>query len=162
MVGGGFTILLGWTPYLPVMALAGFGMMFFMPIVNGSSQAIWQTKVAPDIQGRVFAIRRMIAWSAIPIAYILAGPLADNVFRPLLSEGGPLAEGIVGQLLGVGPSRGIGLLFVSIGVVNIIIPALGYLSPHVRNVEDELPDAIDVQAGITDAQTVIPETAIAD
>ena len=39
----------------------------------------------------MFAIRRMIAWSAMPIAYILAGPLADNVFKPLLVEGGPLA-----------------------------------------------------------------------
>lgn len=162
MVGGGFTILIGWTPYLPVMALAGFGMMFFMPIVNGSSQAIWQTKVAPDIQGRVFAIRRMIAWSAIPIAYILAGPLADNVFRPLLTEGGALADGVVGQLLGVGASRGIGLLFVIIGVVNIIVPALGYLNPHVRNLEDELPDAIDTQTSTAEAQTVQPEAGMAD
>jgi hypothetical protein len=162
MVGGGFTILLGWTAILPVMALAGFGMLFVSPIVNGSSQAIWQTKVAPDIQGRVFAIRRMIAWSAIPIAYILAGPLADNVFRPLLAEGGPLAETIVGELIGVGPSRGIGLLFILIGLLNIIVPALGYLNPHVRNVEDELPDAIDIQASGPDPQPAQPEAALAD
>lgn len=162
MVGGGFTILLGWTAMLPVMALAGFGMLFVSPIVNGSSQAIWQTKVAPDIQGRVFAIRRMIAWSAIPIAYILAGPLADNVFRPLLAEGGPLADTIVGELIGVGPSRGIGLLFILIGLLNIIVPALGYLNPHVRNVEDELPDAIDIQTGSPDPEAAQPEAAVAD
>jgi hypothetical protein len=104
----------------------------------------------------------MIAWSAIPIAYILAGPLADNVFRPLLAEGGPLAETIVGELIGVGPSRGIGLLFILIGLLNIIVPALGYLNPHVRNVEDELPDAIDIQASGPDPQPAQPEAALAD
>jgi Na+/melibiose symporter-like transporter len=30
------------------------------PLVNGSNQAIWQSKVAPDLQGRVFASRRLM------------------------------------------------------------------------------------------------------
>ncbi len=94
-----------------------------------------------DIQGRVFAIRRMIAWSTVPIAYLLAGPLADNVFKPLLVEGGPLADTIVGQVIGVGPSRGIGLMFVILGLLNMLVPLIGYLNQRVRIVEDELPDA---------------------
>jgi hypothetical protein len=28
-------------------------------MVNGSSQAIWQSKAAPSVQGRVFAVRRV-------------------------------------------------------------------------------------------------------
>lgn len=141
IIGGVFVILLGFTPYLVVMAAAGFGAMFVHPIVNGSSQAIWQSKVAFDIQGRVFAIRRMIAWSMMPIAYILAGPLADRVYKPLLVEGGPLADTVVGQVVGVGPSRGIGLFFIVIGLLSILVPMIGYLNSHVRNLEDELPDA---------------------
>jgi uncharacterized integral membrane protein len=141
MFAGVFTALLGLTPYLAVMAVAGFGAMFMHPIINGSSQAIWQSKVAFDIQGRVFAIRRMIAWSTMPIAYILAGPLADRVFKPLLVEGGPLADTVIGQVIGVGSSRGIGLFFVIIGVLTILVPLIGYMNTHVRNLEDELPDA---------------------
>jgi len=141
MLAGGFTILFGATPYLVVMALAGFGMMFAHPIINGSSQAIWQRKVDADLQGRVFSVRRMIAWSMIPIAYILAGTLNDNVFKPLLVEGGPLADTVIGQIFGVGPSRGTGLMFVIIGILSALVAASGYLSPHVRNVESELPDA---------------------
>ncbi|EIA39721.1 macrolide-efflux transmembrane protein [Thermus parvatiensis] len=34
----------------------------FIPIINGSNQAIWQAKVPPSVQGKVFAARRMIAW----------------------------------------------------------------------------------------------------
>ena len=37
------------------------------PLMNGSNQAIWQSKVAPDIQGRVFTARRLIAWLTTPI-----------------------------------------------------------------------------------------------
>jgi hypothetical protein len=115
--------------------------MFAMPIINASSQAIWQSKVALDVQGRVFSVRRMIAWSTLPLAYIVAGPLADRVFKPLLVEGGPLT-GSLGQILGVGPGRGVGLMFVVIGFLSILVTFFAYMNPHLRNVEDELPDAV--------------------
>jgi DHA3 family macrolide efflux protein-like MFS transporter len=141
IISGFFTSLLGMSPLIPVIAVAGFGLMFTFPIINGSSQAIWQSKVDPDVQGRVFAIRRMVAWSTTPLAYIVAGPLVDRIFRPLLLEGGAFAES-VGMVIGVGPSRGTGFLFIIVGAVTIVVSALGYLNPHVRNVEDELPDVV--------------------
>ncbi len=140
-IAGLFISLLGVRPSLLLMAVGGFGIMFVMPIINGSSQAIWQSKVAADVQGRVFAVRRMIAWSMIPLAYILAGPLADKVFEPLLLAGGPLANSL-GALIGVGPGRGTGLLFVLMGLLSALVAVGGYLNPRVRLVEDELPDAI--------------------
>jgi len=73
---------------------------------------------------------------------MIAGPLADNVFKPLLAEGGALA-GSVGLVLGVGPGRGTGLMFVVIGFLAILAAGSGYLNPRVRKVEDELPDAIE-------------------
>jgi hypothetical protein len=33
-------------------------------------------------------------------------------------------------------------MFVVIGFLSILVTVLAYLNPHVRNVEDELPDAI--------------------
>lgn len=141
MISGVFQMLLGVSPSLVLIAIAGFGAMFVMPIINASSQAIWQTKVAPDVQGRVFAVRRMIAWSAMPLAYLVAGPLADRVFNPLLMEGGALAS-TVGQVLGVGPARGTGLLFVISGLLSVLVAGGGYLYPRTRYLEDELPDAM--------------------
>lgn len=79
--------------------------------------------------------------SMTPLAYIAAGPLADNVFRPLLVEGGALA-GSVGQLIGVGPGRGTGFMFIVVGALSVLVAAAGYLNPRVRNVEDELPDVM--------------------
>ena len=115
--------------------------LFAVPIVNGCSQAIWQAKVPPDVQGRVFAVRRVIAQATIPIAQLLAGPLADHVFNPLLMPGGALA-GVLGPLLGVGPGRGIGLLFLVLAAAPLAVTFWGYSHPRIRHVEDELPDAV--------------------
>ena len=156
MLSGFFTSILGISPFIPFLAAAGFGLLFTLPIINGSSQAIWQSKVAPDVQGRVFSVRRMIAMSMTPLAYIVAGPLADNVFRPLLVEGGALA-GSVGQLIGVGPGRGTGFMFMVIGALSILVAAAGYLNPRVRNVEDELPDVMPDEEESSAGEQADPE-----
>lgn len=128
----------------PSPVLIGTGLflaMFGVPLINGSSQAIWQVKVPPDVQGRVFAVRRLIAQFTAPLGFLCAGPLADYVFRPLLAEGGPLA-GSVGRVLGVGPGRGIGLIFVIAAALPIVVSLWSWARPHVRRVEEELPDAM--------------------
>jgi len=117
-------------------------LLFLVPLASGSSQAVFQTKVAPKVQGRVFAVRSMISRSIMPIAFLSAGPLADLVFEPLMRPGNWLAESFVGLSLGVGPGRGIGLLFILCGLFGLIASALVYLNPRIRLVEDEIPDAI--------------------
>jgi MFS transporter, DHA3 family, macrolide efflux protein len=66
--------------------------------------------------------------------------LADKVFDPLLALHGPLAGGL-GRLVGVGPGRGIGLMFVIMGILTILTVAVGYFNSRLRLVEKELPDA---------------------
>ncbi len=125
------------TPTLWIVA--AFFTIFSIPIINGSSQAIWQSKVAPDIQGRVFAARSMIAQIGAPVAMLLAGPLADNVFEPAMMLGGSLAE-LFGWLVGTGPGAGIALMFVLAGALGMFVALGGYAIPVVRNVEEILPD----------------------
>lgn len=130
-----------------LIGASAFIFMFFVPIANGSSQAIWQVKVAPDVQGRVFATRRMVASFATPMAFLLAGPLADNVFEPLMSPGGALVS-TFGGLIGTGPGRGIGLIFILLGILIACATIIGYIHPRIRNVEVELPD-IDLDGNET-------------
>jgi DHA3 family macrolide efflux protein-like MFS transporter len=124
-----------------LIAAGAFVYMFALPVINGSSQALWQTKVAPDLQGRVFAVRRMVAWSTLPLAYLIAGPLADHVFEPLLAAGGPLAGG-VGQVIGVGKGRGIALMLIVIGLAIVLVVAAASRFPRLLRLESELPDAL--------------------
>jgi hypothetical protein len=124
---------------VPVWLVAGFIMSALIPLINGSNQAIWQAKVAPDVQGRVFAIRRLIAWVSTPLAQLIAGPLADYVMEPGMQEGGALA-GTFGWLVGTGSGAGMGLMMVVSGVLSSLV-ALGAFSTHVvRHAEDLLPD----------------------
>ena len=141
LLSGVCFMLIGLQPSFWLVAVGVFGAHATIAIVFGSNQAIWQSKVAPDIQGRVFATQQMIARAAAPLAYLLAGPLADRVFEPLLAPDGGLAASI-GQVVGTGAGRGIGLLFVLMGVVKILVSLAGWMNPHIRHVEDDLPDAI--------------------
>jgi MFS transporter, DHA3 family, macrolide efflux protein len=134
-------VLMGLRPSFWPVAAGAFGAHVTIAVVFGSNQAIWQSKVAPEVQGRVFATQQMVARAAAPLAYLLAGPLADRVFNPLLTADSPLAGGI-GQLLGTGPGRGIGLIFVLMGAVKVAVTLIGRASPRIRYVEDELPDAV--------------------
>ncbi len=131
----------GLRPSVPLVALATFLFSFGAPIFNSCSHVIWQKKVAIEVQGRVFAVRRTIACISLPLAYLVAGPLAERVFQPLMAVNGPLASSI-GKLIGVGPGRGIGLLFIVLGAVSMLIPIVAYQYPRLRFVEDELPDQI--------------------
>jgi MFS family permease len=117
-------------------------LLLFIPFAAALSQAVFQTKVPPDLQGRVFAIRGMIARSISPLAFLLAGPLADRVFEPLLFETGALSDTVVGRWLGVGPGRGIGLMFVISWLFLCLESMLAFANPRIRRLEDEIPDAL--------------------
>lgn len=126
------------------MASAAIGAVFF-PFVNGSSQAIWQAKVAPDVQGRVFAVRRMIAWFLDPITPIMAGALADYVTEPAMQSSTWLAR-TFGGLVGNSPGSGMALQFVFAGLSYIVIVLIVFFFvPVVRNLEDQLPDHDQMQ-----------------
>lgn len=134
--------LLGFGRGLFVWAGANFILSFFIPIVNGANQAIWQAKVPPDIQGRVFSARRMIAQFPTSFAMLWIGPLADRVFEPAMMADGALAP-ILGPYWGTGPGAGMAVLISLGGLIGALIGAAGYLFSVIRNAEDILPDHKD-------------------
>jgi MFS family permease len=156
-------VLLGWALSQLIGALMGIGRdatvwipvffaaMFVSPLINASNQAIWQSKVAPDLQGRVFATRRLIAQVSTPPAMIVAGLLADAVFEPALKTGGSLAP-VFGWLVGTGPGSGMALIFIFVGLLGTAFSLLVYTIPTIRNVETIMPDH-DAPKPTTQTQT---------
>ena len=119
--------------------------MSVIPIATAASQSIWLAKVEPDLQGRVASVRATVAGSMIPISYLLVGPLADNVFEPLMAEGGAMADGI-GEIIGTGPGRGYALFFMVLGAFVIGISILAWFYSPLRNLETDIPDVeIDLE-----------------
>lgn len=131
--------LIGIGASLPMWMLGSFFSLFFVPILNGSNQAIWQSKVAPDLQGRVFSTRRLIAQISVPIAMALVGPLADGVFEPMMRSDIVLAQ-LLRPMFGSGAGAGIGLLITSCGILTAFAALIGFFAPSVRYAEDRLPD----------------------
>jgi MFS transporter, DHA3 family, macrolide efflux protein len=132
-------ILLGLGRSLPVWGLAVFLGSLVGPIINSSNQAIWQAKVPPDVQGRVFSIRRMIAWFATPLSALAAGALADRWLEPAMRSSSTLSS-VFSPLVGNGPGAGMSLLIIFAGILVGIVSVTAYFLPIVRHAEILLPD----------------------
>lgn len=133
--------LAGIEPSVVLITAAAFFFTVCFPIIGGCTGVIWQSKIAPDVLGRTYSLQRVVSTGALPLAALIGGPLADQVFEPLLAEGGPLA-GSIGQVIGVGQGRGIALLFIVMGLLTYVALAWGWSNPRLRNLEEEIPDAL--------------------
>lgn len=120
-------------------SIGAFTASIFIPMVVAAQLTIWQQKTPPAIQGRVFAVKNMLQMATRPLGFLLAGPLADGVFEPAMSEGGTLV-GVFGGLVGTGPGAGVALMFLGTAVLGCAFSLGGYLFPAVRRVENDLPD----------------------
>jgi DHA3 family macrolide efflux protein-like MFS transporter len=129
-VGQGLSV---WIPFMVLMMLVG-------PLINTSNQSIWQSKVAPDLQGRVFSARRLIAWFTNPIAPLIAGVLADYVMEPAMATSSTGMSQILGSWFGTGPGAGMGVLLFLSGMLAAVVGLSGYFFKSVRDAESILPD----------------------
>ncbi len=134
---GDFLLAVGQTP--AIWMLGAFVGTMFVPFIVGSDRAIWQSKVPPAIQGRVFSVQSMFRQITLPVGYLVAGPLADRLLEPAMMPGGTLA-GVFGNLVGTGPGAGMGLMFIGTCILGTVVCFSGYLFPSIRNVEADLPD----------------------
>ncbi|ACY14296.1 MFS transporter [Haliangium ochraceum] len=113
--------LVTWVPALPVIAFCFF---FGVPLFSSIATTLLQRHVPDNLRGRVFSLLGTVTQASAPLAYAVSGPLADLVFEPAMMPGGALAD-IFGPVFGVGPGRGIGLMFVVSGALTILICVLG-------------------------------------
>ena len=139
MISSFFASLMGFSTWLMVWIASAALSSLFGPLINGSNQAIWQSKVSPDMQGRVFSARTLIAWLPNPISPLIAGILADYVLEPAMSTPGGLPLSL-GGLIPPGPGAGMGLLIVLGSIGGLLAGFIGYFISPIRNAEDILPD----------------------
>jgi MFS family permease len=140
MVGAGFSKIIFGLAQIPLIWIpAQFCSSFNFPAISSSDQAIWLTKVEPDLQGKVLATHTLISGFSPAIGRLLAGPLADYIFEPAMKPGGNLAP-IFGGIFGTSPGAGIALLYVLCALGMLIVGLVGYGFPLIRYVEDIVPD----------------------
>ncbi|MFG1689131.1 amino acid adenylation domain-containing protein [Nonomuraea sp. NPDC049269] len=124
-------------PALPAIGLFFIGLL--TALLNAHWFAIVQQKVGLDLQGRVIATNLMLSWALVPVGFLLAGPLVEQVFNPIA---------------GAAQGRGIALLTLVAGAVTVLIGLAAFRYRPVRYLEDELPDAIPDGVVITDKDLI--------
>ncbi len=124
---------------LPGWLAGAIAAAILIPLIDSSNMAILQAKVAPEMQGRFFALFHMARQSLIPVGYLVGGLLAERWLEPAMMPGGSLAA-TYGWLVGTGPGAGIALMFVGTALIGAMLSLTAYLFPAVRNVEADLAD----------------------
>ncbi|KGE16350.1 MFS transporter [Paenibacillus wynnii] len=127
--------LLGLTTNLYFIIGAGFLFLSALPFINTSADVLVRQNISNEKQGRVWGIIGILSQLGFVVAYSLAGFLADHVFNPLLEEGGLLAPSI-GEIIGTGPGRGIGLLFIIAGVLVMILAGITSRFESIKSLEN--------------------------
>jgi DHA3 family macrolide efflux protein-like MFS transporter len=85
-----------------------------VPLVNGPVYAILQTTIAPDYQGRIFALVGSLAGGMAPLGLILAAPVAERV--------------------------GVGAWYLAGGIACVAMGIAGFLAPALMRIEDGAPE----------------------
>jgi len=152
-------ILLGIGQGVVLWGAGAFLAMFFVPVANSSSHAIWQTKIPPHLQGRVFSARIVIGQIGGAVALPLAGVLADRVFEPLMLADSPFSLAL-GKFVGSGPGAGMGLMFILFGTLGALVATAAFLYRPIRDIDQLLPD--HDQAGVAPSSTQTASDAVPD
>jgi MFS transporter, DHA3 family, multidrug efflux protein len=102
------------------MLAVGMGIwLTAMPVIEAAEQTVLQRAIPFEQQGRVFGFAQTVESAASPLTSFAIGPIAETVFMPTMSAGGRGADWI-GGWFGVGPERGLALLFTVAGWLGIV------------------------------------------
>ncbi|MFE7269697.1 MFS transporter [Streptomyces sp. NPDC057623] len=113
-----------------------------MPMINGTMQAIVQTKVPQEWHGRVFGAVMFLSQLSVPLATAVSGPLADHVFEPQAADGTGIFV-VLGPLVGDGPGSGMAAMLLIAGLCGIAVGVLSMTRRTVREIDTLLPDVAD-------------------
>lgn len=111
---GSGALLVGLTPGTAFsMAVVGYAISGFMnPITNGPLMAFLQSRVSPEMQGRVFSLINSASMAMMPLGTLAAAPVATWL--------------------------GIPAWFVAAGVVTAAMGVLGFTIPVIVNIERDM------------------------
>jgi len=114
---------------LQIWLPAQFCSSLHFPLLSSSETALWMEKITPEMQGRIFATNEILLQVASAIAALIAGPLADRIFEPALSNDTSLS-----RIFGIGPGAGTSLLYVLCSLAMVLVGIVGFCLPQLRKI----------------------------
>jgi MFS transporter, DHA3 family, multidrug efflux protein len=132
------------------IVLLTVGMLVWLalaPAIEAGEQTVLQRSIPFERQGRVFGFAQLVENAASPLTSFLMAPLAEAVFMPLMTDGS--GADLIGRWYGVGPDRGIALMFTLAGLLGAVVTALAFGSRSYRRLSAEAstPEPTSASAG---------------
>lgn len=106
----------------PSILLLAAGILIWvclMPFIEATEHTIIQKVVPYERQGRVIGFAQSVEMGASPITAFLIGPIAQFIFIPFMTTGAGVE--LIGSWFGVGPGRGIALVFIITGIIGLVV-----------------------------------------
>ncbi|MBE3001056.1 MFS transporter [Nocardiopsis sp. HNM0947] len=135
-VAGPLLLGLSWAPWLWIASSLLAGSV--LPAVNSAYQAIWQSHVPEQQQGRVFGARRLLAQSSLPLGLLVAGPVVDYVLTPLFADTG---AGPAVPLLGADKTGATAFFLAFAGLLGLAAALLAMTSSRLRGFGEPAADS---------------------
>ncbi len=127
MVSGAGLFITGLRAEWIMIAAGIFVFYFLVPYANALFSTVIQTRIEPEMLGRCGSLVGALVRIVIPVSCIIAGPLADFIFEPLMASDGILKDSIIANIWGIGQGRGYGIMFSLCGIILIGICLIGYM-----------------------------------
>jgi DHA3 family multidrug efflux protein-like MFS transporter len=115
---------------IPLLTVGCFGWLLMMPVIEAAEQTVLQRSIPFEKQGRVFGFAQMVENAASPVTSIVMGPLAAEIFIPLMTDG--RGADWIGSWWGTGPDRGLAVMFTLAGLIGIAVTLLFRVSRSYR------------------------------
>jgi DHA3 family multidrug efflux protein-like MFS transporter len=115
---------------IPLLTAGCFIWLFLGPYAEAAEHTTLQKVVPFERQGRVFGFAQSVEQAASPLTAFLIAPLTQFVFIPFMTTGAG-AEAI-GEWYGVGPERGIALVFTVAGLLGVVVTIAAFNSKYYR------------------------------
>ena len=104
---------------VPLLTAGCFVWLLMMPIIEAAEQTVLQRAIPFEKQGRVFGFAQMVENAASPVTSIIMGPLAAQIFIPLMTDGWGADR--IGSWWGTGTDRGLAVMFTLAGLIGIVV-----------------------------------------
>jgi len=121
-------------PSIVLLVIGCVVWMFFGPFAEAAEQTTLQKVVPYERQGRVFGFAQSVEQAASPLTAFLIGPFTQFVAIPFMTTGAGAA--LIGDWFGIGPDRGMALVFCLTGVLGVGLTLAAFGSRAYRDLAE--------------------------
>jgi len=115
---------------IPLLVIGCTIWLFLGPFAEAAEQTTLQQVVPFERQGRVFGFAQSIEQAASPLTAFIIGPLTQFLVIPWVVAGG--GTRVIGDWYGIGPERGMALVFSITGVIGVLITLAAFRTRSYR------------------------------